>query len=114
MALQWQKPGVNHVGEYQVAGHTYISDRTSGNNTINLKFLSSKVTIIAEVDALDVTFTDGGGNTRAIRLPAGTHTFNIKCKQIAFGNSKAHSAVIACTNIPATEYTAPNFTVLGT
>lgn len=114
MGLDWQKPGVGSVGEYQVAGHTYISDRTSGNNTVELEFLSSEVTIVAEVDGLGVTFEDGAGNTRLIHLPAGTHTFKIKCKKIVFSNSKAHSAVIACTNIPESSYTAPTFTVLGT
>ena len=114
MALNWQKPSVGSVGEYQVSGHTYISNQTSGNNTVDLKFLSSEVTIVAEADGLDATFTDGAGNTRKVRLPAGSHTFKIKCKKIVFGNSKAHSAVIACTNIPATLYTAPTFTVLGT
>jgi len=109
-----QTPGINLTGEYLVAGHTYISDQTTGANTIDLKYLSNEVTIIAEVDGLDVTFTDGGGSTRKITLPAGSHTFRIKCKKIVFGAGKAHSAVIACTGIPVDEYVPPNFTVLGT
>ena len=114
MALNWQKPGVGSVGEYQVAGHTYASAKGSADNTITLKFLSSEVTIIAEADNLEVTFTDGSGNTRKIHLPAGSHTFKIKCKKIVFGGGIAHSAIISCTNIPASEYTAPDFTDLGT
>ena len=115
MALNWpRRIGVNLVGEYQVAGHTYIRDRTNANTAVELKYLSSEVTIIAEVDGLGVTFTDGGGNTREIRLPAGSHTFRIKCKKIVFSQSKFHSAVISCTGILASEYTAPNFNVLGT
>ena len=109
-----QVPGRNMVGEYLVSGHAYISDRTNGNNTVDLKFLSNEVTIVAEADGLGVTFTDGGGTTRLIHLPAGTHTFRIKCKKIVFSNSKFHSAVIACTGIPVSDYVPPNFTVLGT
>ena len=119
MATHWPtKGGVNLVGEYQVSGHTYIVDRKPSNSTANrvidLKFLSNEVTIIAEVDDLIVTFRDGGNNDRAIRLTAGSHTFRIKCKRIAFSNSKASSAIIACTGIPASDYVPPNFTVLGT
>ena len=115
MATHWPtKGGVNLVGEYQVSGHTYIVDQSSSNRVVDLKFLSNEVTIIAEVDDLIVTFRDGGNNDRAIHLTAGSHTFRIKCKRIAFSNSKAHSAVIACTGIPASDYVAPNFATLGT
>ncbi len=116
MAPNWPtKGGVNLVGEYQVSGHTYIVDQANTTRTINLKFLSNEVTIFAAADNLEVEFEDGGGNARSVHLTKGSHTFRIKCKKIKFvgGSSINHSAVIACTGIPATEYTPPNFAVLG-
>lgn len=119
MGLQWQKPGINHVGEYLTAGHTYILARDDSTRTITLNFIPSEVTIITEANGLEVEFEDSTSPTtlkRSTHLLKGSHTFKIKCKKIKFvgNNTIYHSAVIACTNIPAAEYKIPEFDDLGT
>ena len=38
MGTNWPKPGINHVGEYQVSGHTLAV--TGSGNTIFLKYVA--------------------------------------------------------------------------
>ena len=121
MGLNWQKPGINHVGEYLTSGHAYIVARGNTTRTITLNFIPSEVTIINESAShpLEVEFEDGTATPVAssTHLPKGSHTFRIKCKKIKFvvtDSSQQHSAVIACTNIPATVYGIPEFDDLGT
>ena len=115
MATNWPtKGGVNLVGEYQVSGHSFVVANGTSARTINLNYLSSEITVIANADSATLTFSDGKDtpNTRTITLPKGSHTFKIKCKKIVT-NSTSMSLVISCTNILATEYTAPDFELLG-
>ena len=114
MATNWPtKGGVNLVGEYQVSGHSFIVPNGTSARTINLNFLSSEITVIANEDLATITFEDGSAVTRTITLPKGSHTFKVKCKKLVT-NDKSISLVISCTGIPAAEYTAPTYTVLGT
>ena len=115
MAINWPtKGGVNLVGEYQVSGHSFIVANGTSARTINLNFLSSEITVIANADGATITFEDGAGtpNTRTITLPKGSHTFRVKCKKLVT-NTTSMSLVISCTGIPASDYTAPTYTVLG-
>ena len=113
MSLGWQrKAGVSLVGEYQVSGHSFVVANATSARTINLNFLSSEITVIANEDGAIITFEDSGTNTRAITLPKGSHTFKVKCKKLVT-NNKSMSLVISCTGIPAGDYAAPLFTLLG-
>ena len=98
MSQSWPKPGVNHVGEYQVSGH--ILPITSAS-TYNLKYVASSITAVA---AGNITFFDGGGTSRQVAVTAGTR---IVGKFVKFTNSA--NVVVELTNIPATQYLAPNF-----
>lgn len=116
MATHWPtKGGVNLVGEYQVSGHSFVVANGTSSRTITLNYLSSEITVIANADGAEITFEDGAGtpNTRTIILPKGSHTFKIKCKKLVT-NTTSMSLVISCTGIPADDYTAPTYTVLGT
>ena len=117
MGLDWQKPGINHTGEYLTSGHTYVLARDDSTRTISLNYIPSEVTIITEANGLEVEFEDSTSTpvTRSTHLLKGSHTFRIKCKKIKFvgNNSIYHSAVIACTNIPAGDYTPPVYDNLG-
>ena len=119
MATHWPtKGGVNLVGEYQVSGHTFIVTRGNATRVVTLNYLSNEVTIIAESNGLEVEFEDSTSGTtikRSLHLLKGSHTFRVKCKKIKFvgGGSIEHSAVIACTGIPVSDYIPPNFNVLG-
>lgn len=114
-----QTPGLNHVPEYQVAGHTYIVPTANTTRTITLNYIPSEVTIISEAAGpLEVEFEDSTSPTsvkRSVHLTKGSHTFRIKCKKIKFvgGNAISHSAVIACTGIPADDYNPIIYDVLG-
>ena len=113
MATNWPtKGGVNLVGEYQVSGHSFVVANGTSARTINLNFLSNEITVIANADGATIAFEDGSGNSRVITLPKGSHTFKVKCKKLITNNTSM-SLVISCTGIPANEYTAPTFTVLG-
>lgn len=113
MSQSWPKPGVAHVGEYQASGHTYVLANGTSARTVNLKYLSSEMTVLANADGATITFEDGGTNTRTITLPKGSHTFKIKCKKFVT-NTTSMSVVVACTNIESTAYTPPLFATLGT
>ena len=65
-----QIPGLNHVPEYQVSGHTYVVQRQSGVGTpatrsIDINYMPSEVTIINEsaTHPLEVEFEDGKSGT---------------------------------------------------
>ena len=113
MAINWPKPGITHVGEYQSSGHTYVLANDTSARTVNLNYLSSEITVIANADGAVITFEDIDNNTRAITLPKGSHTFKIKCKKFVT-NTVSMSVIVACTNIDAKTYHPPTFTALGT
>ena len=95
MATNWPtKGGVNLVGEYQVSGHSFIVANDSSARTIALNYLSSEITVIANEDGAIITFEDGGGNSRAITVPKGSHTFRVKCKKLQTNNNPLLLAVL--------------------
>ena len=103
MALNWpQTTGVNLVGEYQVSGHVFPVTSAA---THNLKYVASSITAVA---AGDITFFDGGGNSRTVAVTAG---LRIVGKFIKFTNTA--NVVVELTNIPAHHYTAPLFSNLS-
>jgi hypothetical protein len=101
MSQSWPRPGVNHVGEYQVSGHILPITSTA---THNLKYVASSITAVA---AGDITFFDGGGASRTVAVTAGTR---IVGKFIKFTNTA--NVVVELTNVPAGDYLAPNFSDL--
>tara|TARA_B100001287_G_C22384957_1_gene390589 strand:- start:178 stop:558 length:381 start_codon:yes stop_codon:yes gene_type:complete len=116
-----QTPGLNHVPEYQVSGHTYVLARGNTTRAITLNYIPNEVTIINEsaTHPLEVEFEDSTKPTsvkRSAHLPKGSHKFRIKCKKIKFvvvDASQQHSAVIACTGIPVDDYNPIIYDVLG-
>lgn len=98
MAQYWQKPGVNLVGEYQVAGHILV--HTGSSNVVNLNFLGKSITPIASTN---IYFYDVNNNEHSLTgVPAGTR---IEGKFIKYKCSG--SAVVEVTSIPASQYIHP-------
>ena len=113
MSFRWSGAGPNMVGEYQASGHSFILANGSSARTVDLDYISNEITVLANADGATLTFYDGSANTRAVTFPKGSHTFRIKCKKF-LTNTTSMSVIVSCTNIKAHEYTAPDFTDLGT
>lgn len=104
MSQSWPKPGVNHVGEYQVSGHMMPIEGSS--DTVYLKFVASSI-----------TFTESGGTFTVFdnqHTGSATVTISAPCrikgKFLTFKTTK--DAVVELTNIPSGSYMPPIFSVL--
>ena len=97
------KPGIGHVGSFQVSGYPYITGSTSiadgGENKIEFPRVVKSVTIInrSSTAGLRVHFNPtSSGNVYTgghyISLPDDEDavTFNIKCKEIYISNPGGH------------------------
>ena len=58
MSLHWQKPGVNHVGEYQASGHAFVIPDSATDREVNLKYVASSVTVTCTGAGDKITFYD--------------------------------------------------------
>ena len=117
MSLHWQKPGVNHVGEYQASGHAFVMPDSTTDREVNLKYVASAVTVTCTGAGDTITFYDGEGVARSIDLSAaGTYTFNVKFVRLGLTGSSTNAmgAVIALTNIPAASYEPSKWGSMGT
>lgn len=109
MSQSWPKPGVGHVGEYQVSGH--VLPITGSAAVINLKYLASSITVSAEGGDAEVTFYDSGSNGVAFTVPTNSTTrFTGKFK--TFKVASPGDALVELTNIHASQYDSPIFTDL--
>ena len=109
MSQSWPKPGVGHVGEYQVSGHVLP---VPASTTVNLNFVGSSITAAASGGAGSVTFYDSVDETGVITIPSGgSIRFTGKFKKLATGANT--TALIELTNIPASSYEPPRFGILS-
>jgi len=104
MATHWPKPGINHVGEFQVSGHTLVI--TGSAQTIYLKHVASSITVSATNDA-ELTFFDGRHEGMNYTVPADTTT-SFKGKFLTFKVPANMDALVEVTNIPSSSYNVPN------
>ena len=111
MGLQWQKPGINHVGEYQASGHTLVITGSSEDNTIYLKYVASGITVSAINADVDVTFYDSDHIARAFTVPIDS-TASYKGKFLTFKVGNGADAVVSVTNIPSASYVPPSGSML--
>ena len=107
MALQWQKPGVNHVGEYQASGHTLPI--TGSANKIYLKYVASSITLSATADATASFYF--GTETMNFPLKAST-TATYSGKFLTFKVPANVNALVSITNIPSASYDPPSGSML--
>ena len=110
MGTNWPKPGINHVGEFQSSGHVLP---VAASKTINLNYIASSITATASGGPGALTFFDADAGTDAtIVIKEGSSVrFTGKFKKFSTGANT--TALVECTNIPATSYTPPRFGVLS-
>lgn len=97
-------PGINHVGEFQASGHTFVV--TGSSNVIRLKYVASEITLSATSDA-SFTVYDSSHNGFAFPLKGST-TAHFKGKFITFNVPTNMSALVSLTNIPSGSYIPPS------
>lgn len=106
MSSNWHTPGINHVGEFQVSGHTLVI--TGSAAIIDLNFVASSITVAAIDADKAITFYDPHGETAAFTVPVDT-TCTFKGKFLRFNIPANASAIVEITNIPSGSYHAPTF-----
>ena len=101
MSFHWPKPGINHVGEYQVSGHTFVA--TGSNKIIYLNYVASSITMAAIDADRAITFYDPGGAANNFTVPQDT-TARFTGKFLTFKVPANASALVEVTNIPSASY----------
>ena len=108
MGLNWQKPGINHVGEYQASGHTLPI--TGSSNKIFLKFVASGITLSATADAT-ASFYNSDHIAMDFPMKAST-TATFSGKFLTFKVPANINALVSITNIPSASYIPPSGSML--
>ena len=109
MSQSWPKPGVGHVGEYQVSGHILP---VAASKTVNLKFVASSITAVAQGGTGTVTFYDSSDESGALSIKDGS-SVRLTGKFVKFATGTNTTAVVELTNIPASSYVPPRFGILS-
>ena len=117
MGINWPKPGINHVGEYQASGHIFVQPAASQNKIVTLEFVAKSITFTNAhaSNAETVLFYDSDGSTTVTFSIGASTTVKIDGKFLKFqlvGDNV--SAFVELTNIPATDYDQPAFSTLAT
>ena len=110
MGLQWQKPGINHVGEYQASGHTLVI--TGSAKIVRLNYVASSITLSATADAT-ASFFDSSHVAMPFPLKSAT-TATYKGKFLTFNIPINMTALVSVTNIPSASYVPPSGSQLHT
>jgi len=99
MGTNWPKPGLNHVGEYQVSG--YAVPITGSANIRYLKYVASSITFTEATGSF--TVYDNKHNASEVATITSACTF--KGKFLTFISTK--DAILEVTNIPSSSYNVP-------
>tara|TARA_Y100000114_G_C11497204_1_gene202603 strand:- start:123 stop:470 length:348 start_codon:yes stop_codon:yes gene_type:complete len=93
------KPGLGHVGSYQVSGIPFVFDTTNATKTATLNYVTSEIQINTTGAGCTVHF--GDADSKTYKLPTGLSTFRVKCKKVVVSAPSAvtASACISLTNI---------------
>lgn len=104
MSIHWQKPGLNHVGEYQASGHTL--PLTGSGNIRYLDYVASSITFMGSGEFS--VFDNNHNESEACTVAAGA-TF--KGKFITY-KCTSTDHIVELTNIPSSSYVVPNVSTL--
>ena len=106
MATHWPKPGINHVGEYQSAGHTLVI--TGSANTIYLTHVASSITVANHAGgSKHLTVMDSSHRHMQFTVPD-AEVVRFTGKFLTFHISGSMSALVEVTNIPSASYLIPS------
>ncbi len=100
---RYAKPGVGHVGEYQVSGHTMPIAGSS--DIVKLKFVASSITFLSTGSFIVYDHEHNASSTVTISAPC-----TVRGKFLTFKTTK--DAVVTITNIPSASYHPPLYTLL--
>ena len=117
MGTNWPRPGINHVGEYQASGHIFVQPAAAQNKIVTLNFVAKSITFTNAhaSGAQDVLFYDSDGAATITFSIGASTTVKIDGKFLKFQLAGDDiSAFVELTNIPATGYDQPAFSVLAT
>ena len=116
MASRQPQPGLNSTAEYQVSGHVFVVETNSGPDRVDLKYVSSGITIFNDHADAQVTFFSADGEAKTIKLEVvGSHRFNVKCIRFQMSSSAGNvGAVAELTNIPDSNFCYVTHASLGT
>tara|TARA_Y100001937_G_C7000990_1_gene276445 strand:- start:220 stop:567 length:348 start_codon:yes stop_codon:yes gene_type:complete len=108
MATHWPKPGINHVGEFQVSGHTLVLTGSASEPIIRLKYVASEA-VFSNADSGDsnVTIYDSAHYGEAFTLKSGA-TAHFKGKFLTLKLDQNVDALVSITNIPSASYIIPS------
>jgi len=107
MATHWPKPGINHVGEYQVSGHTLVI--TGSSKTIYLSHVASSITLSNAHASNNLNFTvyDSSHVAMPFTVPNDA-TARFTGKFLTFNCPLGMSALVEVTNISSASYLIPS------
>ena len=74
------KPGLGHVGSYQVSGIPFVFNTTNETKTATLNYVTSEIQI--NTTGADCTVHFGDVDSTVYKLPTGLSTFRVKCKKV--------------------------------
>jgi hypothetical protein len=117
MSSSWPRPGLNNVGEYQLAGVPFVVEDASTARTITLQRVSRAITFISDATGASVHFFDvdasGVAVNTEIALPAGAVRFEVRCSKFYITGGATVGAVVELTGIEPQQLPLPLRT-LGT
>lgn len=93
MSLNYPKPGLGHVAEFQRACTPYIATASSNTKTLTLDYVTSEVIVVATA-ACTVHFGDVASST--VSIPANTTvSFKVRTKKIVLACAGGTASVCA-------------------
>ena len=100
------QPGINHVGEFQAAGHTFVV--TGSSDIITLKYVASGITLSNTHNSnnLDFSVYSNNGVASNFTVPNDA-TAHFVGKFLTFKVPAGMSALVSLTNIPSGSYIPP-------
>jgi hypothetical protein len=101
MSLNYPKPGLGHVAEFQRACTPYVDSCSNNTKTITLNYVTSEVIVVATA-ACTVHF--GDVDSKTVSIPAATTvTFKVRTKKIVLASGGVASVCALLTGISSNE-----------
>ena len=111
MSSSWAKPGINHVGEYQMAGTPFVVASDTTARTVTLKRVSKAITFISSATGATVHFFDvneaGVAQNTTVNLPAGAMRVEVRCTKFAISTGATVGAIVELTGIEPRQLPLP-------
>ena len=95
MSLNYPKPGLGHIAEFQRACTPYVDSAVNATKTITLNYVTSEVIVAASGGVGTVHF--GDVDSKAFTIPQNTAiTFKVRTKKIVVVSGSGGITVSVC------------------